>query len=257
MITDAWGASSLPVLVLALSFLLVAISLVRRQLEGPSLKAPRTRLLRPSSSAFRLLLRALEEAAGLESPDVLPAPAGPPAPSRRPQRDHKSRGHSSPVQLSEPPSAASASGAAAAQHAPADASASVAATLAEPRTGDDDDDGWEGAECSCQATSGWGCVRHRVYLDRLLLAHRSLSLKIAEGAPGLQPSPGAAAELPALPVLVPAARVAADFGGHVGKGCQAATPPRGSPLPWRRSGANAVRCRYQPYQEGADMKHLV
>jgi len=44
--------------------------------------------------------------------------------------------------------------------------------------------------CSCADEPAWGCIRHMVYPSSLLLAHRELSLKMANGPPGLEPPPG-------------------------------------------------------------------
>jgi len=43
--------------------------------------------------------------------------------------------------------------------------------------------------CSTCDVPGWGCEEHQVYSDRLLLAHRDMSLELALGAPGLERPP--------------------------------------------------------------------
>lgn len=41
------------------------------------------------------------------------------------------------------------------------------------------------AACSCKDDFAWGCALHSVYSGSLLLAHREISLRIADGPPGL------------------------------------------------------------------------
>jgi hypothetical protein len=48
--------------------------------------------------------------------------------------------------------------------------------------------GWQGFQlCDCsESINSWGCDQHQIYTGRLMLAHRDISLVIAEGAPGLE-----------------------------------------------------------------------
>jgi hypothetical protein len=41
------------------------------------------------------------------------------------------------------------------------------------------------AKCSC-GNSAWGCACHRVYSDRLMLAHREMAAMVSRGPPGLE-----------------------------------------------------------------------
>merc|ERR1711879_186437 len=42
--------------------------------------------------------------------------------------------------------------------------------------------------CSCNSNLSWGCPLHRVYSNSVLLAHRDIAAKIAQGPPGLSMS---------------------------------------------------------------------
>jgi len=201
----AWGAVDVPMVVLALSLVLVLTSLFRRALETSEKRGPRWA---GSSTALSLLRRRLgtlevdDKAVAVESGTAPPCARSKAA--RRPQGLRRRSGRrvqpcgSLPVLTVPLPSGGSpatcATGAASRDPveqgcASLDLLAACADAEAQQVSCDveipADPEPEEEDVCCCGAEAPWGCTLHRAYAKGLLLAHQEMSFRVARGPPGL------------------------------------------------------------------------
>mmetsp|Transcript_66550 Transcript_66550/g.188926 ORF Transcript_66550/g.188926 Transcript_66550/m.188926 type:complete len:519 (+) Transcript_66550:56-1612(+) len=144
----------------------------------------------------------------------------------------------------------------------ADAGAGVAECHDHEQGDEGNGEATEACSCSARArsTDTWGCALHRRYDTSLLLVHRSLSIRIAKGAPGLAPPSSLAGSDRALlakkldPAPPAAAALPADKGeaGLEATACLASSASGSRPAPGdhrsSRSHASPVQRRCQPVQ---------
>mmetsp|Transcript_66554 Transcript_66554/g.188949 ORF Transcript_66554/g.188949 Transcript_66554/m.188949 type:complete len:548 (+) Transcript_66554:56-1699(+) len=144
----------------------------------------------------------------------------------------------------------------------ADAGAGVAECHDHEQGDEGNGEATEACSCSARArsTDTWGCALHRRYDTSLLLVHRSLSIRIAKGAPGLAPPSSLAGSDRALlakkldPAPPAAAAPPADKGeaSFEATACRASSASGSRPAPGdhrsSRSHASPVQRRCQPVQ---------